>query len=146
MTTSPESSAEAPVPPNGALGSGTFEIKLDFQPPYATPDGLTLGRAIFTKQFQGDLTGTSTGEMLSTLTSVKGSAGYISQEHIQATLHGRTGSFVVHHVGRMTRGAAELTITIVPDSGTGELQGITGQMTIDKRDGQQFYSIDYKFE
>ena len=129
-----------------STGHGTFEIKIDFQPPYDTTDGISLGRATFTKQFQGDLTGTSTGEMLSALTAVKGSAGYVSSERIAATLHGRTGTFVVQHIGRMTRGAAELTITIVSDSGTGELAGIAGRMTIDVVERQHHYTIAYTLE
>ena len=128
---------------NETTGRGTFEVKLDFQPPYDITDGITLGRATFTKQLRGDLTGTSTGEMLSALTGVKGSAGYVSSERIAGTLHGRPGSFVVQHVGRMTRGAAELTITIVPDSGTGELIGISGRMTIEVIERQHTYTIEY---
>jgi Protein of unknown function (DUF3224) len=128
------------------IGRGSFEIKLDFQPAYDTTDGLTLGRASFTKQLQGDLTGTSAGEMLSTLTAVKGSAGYVAQERITGTLHGRSGSFVVHHVGRMNRGASELTITIIPDSGTGELTGIAGTMTIEIIEKRHFYTITYTLD
>lgn len=124
-------------------GRGTFEIKLDFQEPYDTADGISLGRATFTKRFAGDLMGTSTGEMLSALTAVKGSAGYVSSERITGTLHGQTGSFVVQHVGRMTRGVAELIITVVPDSGTGELIGIAGRMAIEIIERQHHYTIAY---
>ena len=128
---------------NPSTGRGDFDVKLDFQPPYDSTDGVSLGRATLTKQFRGDLTGTSTGEMLSVLTPVKGSAGYVATERIAATLHGRAGSFVVQHVGRVTRGEQELTITVVPDSGTGELTGISGRMTIEIVEKQHYYSIEY---
>ena len=127
-------------------GRGTFEIRLDREPPYDVAGGVSLGRAAFEKQFQGDLVGSSTGQMLSALTEVKGSAGYVALERIMGTLHGRTGSFVVQHQGRMTRGAQELTIQVVPDSGTGELKGISGRMTIEIVEGRHFYTIEYLLE
>ncbi len=119
---------------------------MNFQPPYDTTDAISMGRATFTKQFTGDLSGASAGEMLSVLTSVKGSGSYVVSERIEGTLHGRTGTFVVQHTGRMVRGAQSLAIAIVADSGTGELAGITGQLTIDIVEKQHFYRIEYALE
>jgi hypothetical protein len=96
------------------------------------------------KQYHGDLEGTGLGQMLAGMAAeVKDSGAYVAIERVRGTLQGRTGSFAVHHRGVMTRGAQDLAITIVPDSGTGGLAGITGTMTIDIRDGKHFYGIDY---
>ncbi|MCB0082760.1 MAG: DUF3224 domain-containing protein [Caldilineaceae bacterium] len=122
---------------------GTFEIDLK---PLSEPnsvDGATLGRMSINKQFHGDLTGTGKGEMLSAMTAVEGSAGYVAIEHVSGSLHGRTGSFVFQHVGIMNRGEQQLTITVVPDSGAGELVGISGSFTIDIVDGQHQYIFTY---
>jgi hypothetical protein len=133
-------------PMDMSTSRGTFDIQLDRQLPHDVAEGISLGRATFTKQFQGDLDATSTGEMLTALTEVKGSAGYVASERITGKLHGQHGSFVVQHIGRMTRGNSELTISVVPDSGTGELKGIVGQMTIEVVERQHFYTITYAFE
>ncbi len=95
------------------------------------------------KIFSGDLEGASHGEMLSVMTAVKGSAGYVALERVTGTLHGRTGSFVLQHSGTMTRGAAELSVTVVPDSGEGQLAGIAGRLTIIIADGKHSYEFDY---
>src|SRR4051812_31226085 len=88
----------------------------------------TLGRSSLDKVFRGDLEGTGKGEMLTAGTGVAGSAVYVAIERVTGTLHGRSGSFALHHTGIMTRGAPALTIQVVPDSGTGELTGITGTL------------------
>jgi hypothetical protein len=95
------------------------------------------------KQFHGDLEGTSKGQMLSTMGDVKGSAGYVAMERVRGTLHGRTGTFALQHGGTMTRGAPSLTITVVPDSGTGELVGLTGTMEIHIVEGKHSYDFSY---
>src|SRR5215216_7138250 len=100
--------------------SGTFEVKLT---PQAT-DAPALGRMSIDKQFHGDLEGTSKGEMLAMGTAVEGSAGYVAIERVTGTLHGRSGTFALQHSGTMTRGEPHLTITVVPDSGTGQLAGL----------------------
>ena len=122
--------------------SGTFEVKLS---PQATDDkgDPLLGRMSLDKQFHGDLEGTSKGEMLSASTSVKGSAGYVAIERVSGTLHGRNGSFVLQHSGTMTRGAPQLTITVVPDSGSGQLVGLAGKMMITMADGKHSYDFEY---
>lgn len=95
------------------------------------------------KQFRGDLEATSKGEMLAASTDVQGSAGYVAMERVTGTLHGRSGAFTLQHSGTMTRDAQQLTVTVVPDSGTGELVGLAGTMTIDIVDGKHLYVFDY---
>jgi hypothetical protein len=95
------------------------------------------------KQFRGDLEATSTGEMLTAGTNTKGSAGYVAIERVSGTLHGRKGTFILQHSGTMTRGAPQLTITVVPDSGTGELEGLAGTMAIKVAGGAHSYEFDY---
>lgn len=124
---------------NRALG--TFEVKLN--PQDDGPDA-AVGRMTIDKQFQGDLSGTSKGQMImSSSPSVQGSAGYVAIEKVTATLNGRSGSFYLQHSGTMTRGAGELTITVIPDSGTDELTGLQGKMTIIIADGKHSYEFDY---
>lgn len=120
--------------------SGPFEVKLM---PQQEPDA-TLARMILDKQFHGGLEAAGKGEMLSAGTAVKGSAGYVAIEKVSGTLNGRKGTFILQHNATMTRGAPQLSITVVPDSGTGELAGITGSMTIDiAPDGKHSYDFDY---
>ena len=126
--------------------SGAFEVAMNPQPPYDTAEGATLSRVSINKQFHGDLEASSTVEMLSAITEVKGSAGYVAIERVTGSLHGRAGSFVLQHSGTMTRGQAELTVAVVPDSGTGELKSIAGKMTIDIVDGRHLYTFDYTLD
>jgi hypothetical protein len=95
------------------------------------------------KQFHGDLQGTSRGTMLSAMTAVKGSAGYVALEAVTGALHGRAGSFVLQHSGTLTRGEPSLSVTVVPDSGTGQLEGLTGRLVIVMTDGNHSYEFDY---
>jgi uncharacterized protein DUF3224 len=122
--------------------SGTFDVKVSPQPTDDKNDP-SLGRMLLDKQFHGDLEGTSKGEMLSATSSVKGSAGYVAIERVSGVLHGRSGSFVLQHSGTMTRGEPQLTIMVVPDSGTGQLLGLTGKMMINITDGKHFYEFKY---
>lgn len=123
--------------------SGTFEVKLTPQPPDEHADGKSLGRMTIDKQFHGDLEGTSTGQMLSARTSIPNSAGYVAIERVTGTLQGRTGTFVLQHSGTMNRGAPTLSVSVVPDSGTDGLAGLTGTMTIDIGGGKHSYTFDY---
>ncbi len=124
--------------------SGTFEVKLNVQKADNTAaESAKLGRMSIEKQFHGDLEGTSAGEMLSVGTEVKGSAGYVAMERVNGTLHGRTGTFALQHSGTMTRGEPQLNVTVVPDSGTGELLGITGKLLINIVEKKHFYEFDY---
>ena len=124
--------------------SGTFEVKIK---PVAAedqkPEGATLGRMSLDKEFSGDVEGTSKGEMLTAMTQIKGSAGYVAIERFTGKLHGRSGSFSLQHNGIANRGDQQLTITVVPDSGTGQLAGISGSMIIKITDGKHFYELDY---
>ena len=123
--------------------SGTFEVKLAPQKEEGGAD-TGLGRMSIDKQFHGDLEGTSKGFMLSSAaTVVKGSGGYVAMERVSGTLKGRTGSFVLQHSGTMTRGAAQLSVTVVPDTGSGQLEGITGTMTIKIDEGKHSYEFEY---
>jgi hypothetical protein len=110
--------------------SGTFEVKLLPQPPDDKAEGSTLGRMSIDKQFHGDLEGTAKGQMLTAGTDVKGSAGYVASERVTGTLHDRSGSFVLQHSGPLTKGAAQQSITVVPDSSAGQLVGLTGKMIV----------------
>lgn len=125
--------------------SGTFDVKLTPQAADEPKDAQSAGRLAIAKQFHGDLRATSNGQMLAINTDVKGSAGYVAMEWVKGILHGRSGRFALQHSGTMTRGAPNLSITVVPDSGTGELAGITGRMTIDIVDGKHHYGFDYSF-
>ncbi len=122
---------------------GTFEVQLAPQALAHHDADAALGRLAIDKQFQGVLVGTSQGEMLSARTSVEGSASYVAIEQFTGTLHGRQGTFVLQHTGTLTRGAQQLVIRIVPDSGTGELVGLTGTMTLEIADGVHAYDLAY---
>ena len=122
---------------------GPFAVQSTPYPPYDTADGVTLGRMTFTKQFSGDLEATSFVEMLAARTPIPNSAGYVAIERITGTLQGKRGSFVVQHTATVTRGQSSLVITVIPDSGTGELSGLAGGMKIDNSDGKHSYDFEY---
>ena len=121
--------------------SGTFEVNLT---PQSDGDGAAVGRMAIDKQFHGELTGTSKGQMLMAGTAVEGSAGYVAIEKVDGSLGGRSGSFYLQHSGTMTRGAGVLTVTVIPDSGTGELTGLSGKMNIIIAGGKHSYEFDYE--
>jgi hypothetical protein len=123
--------------------SGTFEVKLLPQNPEENVGDPTVGRLSIDKQFHGDLEAISKGQMLAVATAVADSAGYVALERVVGTLHGRSGTFALQHSGTMTRGAPTLLITVVPDSGTGELTGLSGNMTINIVNEQHFYNFEY---
>ena len=118
---------------------GTFDVKLSPQ----SPDDSALGRLTIDKQFHGDLEATSKGQMLAASTEVQGSAGYVAMERVTGTLGGRTGSFVLQHSGTMTRGEPQLSVTVVPDSGTAQLTGLVGKMAITIVEKAHFYEFEY---
>ena len=126
--------------------SGAFEVKLAPQTLSDTDADALLGRLSIDKTFHGDLSATSKGEMLSAGTAVKGSAGYVAIEKVSGSLHGRTGTFVLMHVGVLNRGESHLNITVVPDSGTGALEGLSGTMNIINDAGKHSYTFDYTLE
>jgi hypothetical protein len=125
------------------IARGAFDVKLTPQPSDRQPEDPALGRMWLDKEFHGDLEATSRGQMLTAMTDVKGSAGYVAIERVSGTLRGRAGSFVLQHTGTMTCGTPSLRITVVPDSGTGELTGLRGGMTIIITDGKHSYELEY---
>jgi hypothetical protein len=122
--------------------TGTFEVKLTPQSD-GKPEDSPIGRMTIDKQIHGDLEATSKGQMLAFSTDVKGSAGYVAMERVTGTLHGRTGSFVLQHSATMNRGVPHLSITVVPDSGTDQLTGLTGTFDIQIAEGKHSYTFDY---
>jgi hypothetical protein len=125
---------------------GTFEVTSTPHPPYDAAPGAVLVRVSLAKTFEGPLAGTSTVEMIAARTEVAGSAGYVAIERVNATLEGKAGTFVLQHSGTMNRGAPSLAVTVVPDSATGELVGLRGQMAIDIVEGKHFYTFEYALE
>jgi hypothetical protein len=122
---------------------GIFDVSLKTLPMDNDPDTQLLGRMSIDKQFHGDLEGTSKGQMLTGGTIIKNSAGYVAIERVIGSLKGRKGSFILQHTGAMNRGEPSLVITVVPDSGTDQLEGLKGTMKIDINAGKHSYEIDY---
>jgi Protein of unknown function (DUF3224) len=124
--------------------SGTFDVKLTPQGQDDKGEGSTLGRMSIEKQFHGELEGHSEGQMLTGASDVQGSAGYVAIERVSGTLKGRKGSFVLQHSGTMSKsGGFQLSITVVPDSGSAQLLGLSGKMDIKIVDGKHFYDFEY---
>lgn len=123
--------------------TGTFDVKLTPQTATAEIETAKLSRMTIDKQFHGDLTAASLGEMLAVRMEAHGSAGYVAMERVTGTLHGHKGSFVLQHSGTMNRGVSSLQLTVVPDSGTGELTQLSGTMTIEIDQGTHRYAMDY---
>ncbi len=122
---------------------GTFEVKLAPLQFEGQPDGSKLGRMSIDKQISGDLVATTSGQMLSAMTATKGSAGYVAVERVVGVLHGRKGTFVLQHTGSMNRGEPSLSVTVVPDSGTEELAGLSGDFKIIVAEGKHSYEFTY---
>ncbi|WP_269533489.1 DUF3224 domain-containing protein [Chitinimonas sp. BJYL2] len=126
------------------IAQGRFQVTMTPQAETGSTDGVSnLGRMALDKVFEGDLAGTGKGEMLTAMTQTPGSAGYVAIERFSGSLHGRQGGFVFQHSGTMTRGEKQLSITVVADSGVGELAGIRGEFSIRIIDGQHLYTFDY---
>lgn len=130
---------------------GRFEVRMQPQP---QPQPLTAaaaadaaddrrGRMTLDKRYEGDLQASGSGEMLTAMTATPGSAAYVAIEFVSGSLHGRSGSFALQHAGTMNRGDRQLTIAIVPDSGSGALAGISGRCSIEVVDGQHLYELEY---
>ena len=125
--------------------TGKFEVILKPIESYAQGrEGTVLGRMSIDKTFQGDLEATSQGEMLSAMTAVKGSAGYVAMEQVIGKLSGKEGSFALQHFGAMGKGESRLIVEVVPDSGTGELAGLSGTMEIINEAGKHRYVFTYE--
>ena len=126
--------------------AGAFDVKVTPQKPDTQiARAANFSRLTIDKRFHGDLEGTSKGEMLATQTDMPGSAGYVAMERVTGKLQGRSGSFVLQHSATMSRGTPVAAISVVPDSGTGELRGLAGTMTITvASDGTHAYQFDYR--
>ena len=125
------------------LSAGAFDVKMTPQPTDAAAAGDTIGRMLLDKKYHGSLDATGKGQMLAMRTLVEGSAGYVAMELVVGKLDGRSGSFVLQHSGTMNRGAALLLLGVVPDSGTGELVGLSGNMEIIIAEGRHSYRFEY---
>ncbi|UXH76703.1 DUF3224 domain-containing protein [Roseateles amylovorans] len=125
------------------VAKGDFVVKLLPLSFEGQPDGSKLGRMSIDKTITGDLVATTQGQMLSATTDVKGSAGYVAIERVQGTLNGKKGSFVLQHTGTMNKGAPSLSVTVVPDSGTDELVGLSGTFHIILDKGRHSYEFSY---
>ena len=124
--------------------AGTFEVKLT--PQDDKSEDKTMGRMMIDKQWHGDLEGTSKGQMLTGGDVSKGSAGYVAIEKFSGTMKGRKGSFILQHSATMVKGEGQLTITVVPDSGTDDLAGISGKLTIKIENGKHYYDLEYSLK
>jgi hypothetical protein len=125
------------------VARGDFLVKLVPLAVEGQPEGSRIARMSIDKSITGDLVATTTGQMLSAMTEVKGSAGYVAIERVDGVLDGRRGTFVLQHSGSMNRGAPSLSVTVVPDSGTGELAGLAGEFRIIVAEGRHSYEFDY---
>lgn len=134
------------TPPKGPAAmthaAGTFDVKITPQKDEGVGHA-SIARMGIDKQYHGDLEGTGLGQMLANMGEVKDSGAYVAIEYVTGTLQGKRGSFAVHHLGVMDRGAQRLVITVIPDSGTGDFVGITGTMTIEIKGGTHYYTFDY---
>jgi hypothetical protein len=126
-----------------SIAKGTFTVNLVPLAFEGQEHGSKLGRMSIDKSITGDLTATTRGQMLSAMTETKGSAGYVALERVEGTLGGRSGTFVLQHTGTMDRAAPSLSVTVVPDSGTGELVGLRGEFKILVAEGQHSYEFTY---
>jgi Protein of unknown function (DUF3224) len=122
---------------------GAFEVKSSPLQPDDATTGTAIGRFALDKQFHGDLEAASKGEMLGAGNPATGTAGYVAIEQVTGTLHGHNGSFALQHFGTMAGGKFDLSVQVVPGSGTGELEGIAGTMTITIAAGKHSYTFDY---
>ena len=125
------------------LARGTFTVQMTPQGEPGTHEGVSLGRMLLDKRFEGDLAGTGQGQMLTALTPVKGSAGYVAIERFTGSLNGLAGGFVFQHSGTMDQGAQRLSISVVPGSGSGALAGLQGDFRIHIVDGRHDYEFEY---
>jgi len=123
--------------------SGTFDVKITPQAADEIETAAAVSRMSIDKVIHGELEGTSKGEMLAAMTDVKGSGAYVALERVTGSLNGRTGTFVLQHAGTMTSASQQLLITVVPDSGTGQLVGLAGKFIIKIENKKHFYEFDY---
>ena len=123
--------------------TGPFDVTINPQPLAGPAEDSGLGRMSIEKSYHGDLEATAHGQMLTAATDVQGSAAYVAIERVSGTLHGRTGTFALHHRGIMTKGQPQLEIAVVPDSGTGGLAGLTGTLRVNIEGGKHSYDFEH---
>ena len=124
---------------------GSFEVTIEPEPPYLEDGGLKLNLNLVNKQYSGDMVGSAQAHMLAAYTATPGSAGYVAIEHFAGTVDGKQGSLALQHSGTMGRGDASLSVTVVPDSGTGDLAGISGTLELNSGDQGHTYVFEYEF-
>jgi hypothetical protein len=127
------------------IATGEFVVKLlplGVEGQDRTQDS-KFGRMSIDKTISGGLVATTVGQMLTAMTDVKGSAGYVAIEKVDGVLDGKKGSFALQHAGTMNRGAPSLLVTVVPDSGTDELIGLAGEFKIIIAGGKHSYEFKY---
>jgi hypothetical protein len=124
--------------------TGAFEVKITPQKPDNKEAEAGLSRMSGDKHYHGDLEGTGHVEMLATSATAPRSGAYVALERVTGKLKGRSGTFTLCHTGIMNRGMPDLTILVVPDSGTEELTGLSGKMKINiAADGKHSYEMEY---
>ena len=123
---------------------GSFEVNIEPEPPFLEQDGVSLSRNNVSKRFSGEMAGDSRAQMTAAYTATPGSAGYVAIEHFSGSVHGKEGSLTFQHNGIMDRGEAKLAVTVVPDSGTGELEGVSGTMELNNDEGGHTYVFEYE--
>jgi hypothetical protein len=126
--------------------SGTFEVTMGKESVHDAAVDAGIGRMSVAKRYHGDLDATGVGEMFAAMTATPGSAGYVAMERVEGSLCGRDGVFFLQHSGTMDRGMPQLSVTVVPDSGTDALIGLSGRMNIRIEDGRHFYDFDYSLD
>ena len=124
--------------------SGSFEVTIEPEPPFLEEGGLRLNLNKVEKTYSGEMAGSARAHMLAAYTGTPGSAGYVAIEHFSGTVNGKSGSLALQHSGTMDRGEAGLAVTVVPDSGTGELAGIAGTLEISSGDSGHTYVLEYE--
>lgn len=124
---------------------GSFEVTIEPEPPYLDDGGLQLNLNKVEKEYSGEMVGTARAHMLAAYTATPGSAGYVAIEHFSGTVNGKPGSLALQHSGTMGRGEASLVVTVVPDSGTGGLAGISGTLELNNDEAGHTYVFEYEF-
>jgi len=124
--------------------SGPFEVKMIPQEPTEATKEAAIGRMVLEKRYTGEFEAVGRGEMLAVHGAVDGSAGYVAIERVVGTLQGRTGGFALQHNGIMNRGEPSLSVVVVPDSGSGELVGLSGRMSLSNNGGEHIYEFEYE--
>jgi hypothetical protein len=128
----------------GKTARGGFDVTMTPAAEDESAEGITLGQVTLSKKFRGDLQGTSRGWMLTAITPVEGSAGYVALERVEAVIEGRHGSFVLQHFGIMSQDSQQLTLKVVPDSATRQLKGLRGSMSIRVVEKEHAYEFEYE--